>query len=111
MSYAGTRTIIDADSHLIELDDFVANAATAAERPTTPRLEEQQNPPVSQEAMDRGRELFAKRSADPALMAKFEDGLLDNSKGGWSRLGAFDPQERSRSLDLFGFRKQLVLGT
>ena len=29
MSYAGDRKIIDADSHVIELDDFLANAATS----------------------------------------------------------------------------------
>ena len=36
MSYAGSRNIIDADSHLIELDDFVTNAATSAELPLIP---------------------------------------------------------------------------
>ena len=111
MSYAGTRRIIDADSHLIELDDFVTNAANPSELPLIPRMDAQRTLVVSPEAMDRGRELFAKRSSDPAVMAKFEASLLDNSKSGWSRLGAFDPQERSHCLDLFGFRMQLVLGT
>ncbi len=41
MSYAQSRRIIDADSHLIELDDFVTNAATAAERPVIPRCPEE----------------------------------------------------------------------
>ena len=27
MTYAGTRRIIDVDSHVIELEDFLANAA------------------------------------------------------------------------------------
>ena len=44
-------------------------------------------------------------------MAKFEASLLDTRKSGWSRIGAFDPQERSHCLELFGFQMQLVLGT
>lgn len=111
MGYAGTRRIIDADSHLIELDDFVTIAASPSELPLIPRMDAQQNLPVSAEALERGRELFAKRRSDPAVMARFEAGLLDASKSGWSRLGAFDPAERSHCLDLFGFQAQLVLGT
>jgi predicted TIM-barrel fold metal-dependent hydrolase len=37
--------------------------------------------------------------------------LLDNRKSGWNRLGAFDAQERSHTLDLFGFSMQWVLPT
>jgi predicted TIM-barrel fold metal-dependent hydrolase len=111
MTYAGARRIIDADSHLIELDDFVTNAASAAELPLIRRMDEQKNLPVSADGLARGRELFAKRRSDPATMAKFEAGLLDNSKSGWNRLGAFDPEERSHTLELFGFEMQLVLGT
>jgi predicted TIM-barrel fold metal-dependent hydrolase len=111
MSYAGSRTIIDADSHLIELDDFVTKAATSSELPLIPRMDAQTNLPVASEALARGRELFAKRQASPEVMARFEAGLLDASKSGWSRLGAFDPEERSHTLELFGFQLQLVLGT
>ena len=111
MSYAGPRTIIDADSHLIELDDFVASAAISSELPLIPPMDAQKNLIVSPEALKRGRELFARRRSDPSLMAKFEASLLDTSKNGWSRLGAFDPQERSHCLELFGFQMQLVLPT
>ena len=37
-------------------------------------------------------------------MAKFEASLLDARKSGWSRIGAFDPGERSHCLDLLGFQ-------
>ncbi|MDX2378494.1 MAG: amidohydrolase family protein [Acidimicrobiia bacterium] len=111
MTYSGTRTIIDADSHLIELDDFLASAATADERALIPTIDSQSNLPVAASAMGRARELFEKRKADPATMQKFEASLRDTSKNGWSRLGAFDPDERSHTLDLLGFRLQLVLPT
>src|SRR6185369_183074 len=38
-----------------------------------------------------------------------EDKLLDHK--GWSALGAFDPVERTRALDLLGFDCQLVFST
>ena len=80
MSYAGTRRIIDADSHLIELDDFLINAAIPADKPLIPDMSAQTELPVAQAGLDRGRELFARRQGDPATMAKFEAALLDNSR-------------------------------
>ena len=44
-------------------------------------------------------------------MAKFEEAILDNTKSGWNRLGAFDSAERSHALDLFGYSIQWVLPT
>jgi predicted TIM-barrel fold metal-dependent hydrolase len=111
MTYAETRRIIDVDSHVIELDDFLFNAAHPKEREILPRMDEQNELPVAQAGLERGRELLAKRNNDPDVMARFEAGLLDARRSGWNRLGAFDPQERSRTLDLFGFEQQWVLPT
>ena len=111
MTYAKHRKIIDADSHVIELDDFLHNAADATERELIPPMDAQTELPVVQAGLDRARELFAKRQADPAVMAKFDAAVLDNTKSGWSRIGAFDPAERSHYLDLMGFELQLVLPT
>ena len=111
MTYAGHRKIIDCDSHLIELDDFLSNAARAADLPFIPAMDAQSELPVVQIGIDRGRELLAKRQGDSAVMEKFESALLDNTKSGWNRLGAFDQAERSHTLDLFGFEIQLVLPT
>lgn len=111
MPYAGHRRIIDADSHLIELDDFLEGFADSADRKLLPRMDAQQELPVVPKAIARGRELLARRQADPETMTKFEASLLDTTKNTWSRLGAFDPDERSHTLDLFGFERQLVLPT
>ena len=111
MTYAGSRRIIDADSHLIELDDFLDLAADPSERELIPRMDAQTELPVVAEGLARGRELFARRQNEPDLMARFEATLLDARKSGWNRLGAFDPGERSHALDLFGFERQLVLPT
>jgi len=111
MTYAEHRTIIDVDSHVIELDDFLSNAATDLDKAQIRPMQEQTELPVVQAGLDRARELFKKRQNSPETMAKFEAGLLDNTKSGWSRLGAFDARERSHALDLFGFRMQWVLPT
>ena len=111
MTYAGSRRIIDADSHVIELDDFLESVAEPSERELIPRMDAQTELPVVVEGLARGRELFARRQGDPELMARFEASLLDASRSGWNRLGAFDPEERSHCLDLFGFEMQLVLPT
>lgn len=111
MSYAGNRKIIDADSHIIELDDFLASFADPSERDLIPSMMAQKELKVSPEGLERGKELFAKRQNDPEIMAKFDAALMDNKKSGWNRLGAFDPSERSHALDLFGFQLQLVLPT
>lgn len=111
MSYAAHRRIIDADSHVIELDDFLERFADARDRKLIPPMDAQTELPVVRSGLERGRELFAKRQADPEVMAKFEAGLLDASRSGWNRIGAFDPQERSHCLDLLGFDLQLILPT
>ncbi|MDG2306113.1 MAG: amidohydrolase family protein [Candidatus Binatia bacterium] len=111
MTYAAHRRIIDADSHVIELDDFLVEFADPAERALIPPMDAQTELPVVPEALARAKELFALRQEDDAVMAKFEASLLDTRKSGWSRIGAFDPKERSHALDLFGFEMQLVLPT
>ncbi len=111
MTYAETRIIIDADSHIIELETFLAKAARQADLPLIRPMDEQTELPVMKPGLDRGKELYEKRLDDSEFMKKFEDALLDNTKNGWSRLGAFDPKERSHALDLLGFKIQWVLPT
>lgn len=111
MTYAGNRRIIDVDSHVIELSDFLHEAADPAVRALLPAMSDQTELPVSQEGLDRGLELFAKRQSDPRAMSKFESHMMEVRANGWSRLGAFDPKERSHALDLMGFEQQWILPT
>ena len=111
MTYASNRRIIDVDSHLFELDDFLHSVATAEEAPFIRPMDAQDELPVSLEAVERGREHLERRNADPEVMAKFEAGMFDISRSPWSRLGAFDPADRSHALDVLGFERQVVLGT
>ena len=66
---------------------------------------------VSLEAIAKGRQHLERRNADGEVMAKFEAGMFDISRSPWSRLGAFDPADRSHALDVLGFEAQLVFST
>jgi predicted TIM-barrel fold metal-dependent hydrolase len=105
MSYAGTREILDADSHVMELPDFLDEflEPELAERLRRDTLEAAK--PLVDEAVDRAQA----RRADAGKATTAEERLLVDK--GWLALGAFDPGERSRVLDLLGFRSQLVFAT
>lgn len=111
MTYSGTRRIIDVDSHLIELEDFLFKAASAEEKALIPSMLDQKPVIQKRERLEMGREQFLARKGDPVLTKQYEEQILDNSKVGWGRLGAFDSAERSRAIDLFGYEIQLVLAT
>lgn len=111
MNYAGARKIIDADSHIIELDDLLTNFASPEDRHLIPPMMDQKHLTADQKAHDRGKELFEKRSKNPEMSAKFESTLMDNKISGWNRFGAFDPTERSKAMDIWGYKRQLVLPT
>lgn len=109
MSYAGTRRIIDVDSHLIELEDFLFQAATEDEKARIPALLLQKPVIQKRDRLELGRQQFIARQGNRALAAQYEAQILDNTQVGWGRLGAFNPVERSRALDPFGYAIQLVL--
>ncbi|MGP0030209.1 MAG: amidohydrolase family protein [Acidimicrobiales bacterium] len=105
MTYAGQRVILDADSHVMELADFLDDFIDPAQRDRLRRRGMEALGPVLDDAVARAR---ARRS-DPAEAAAAEDRLLVDK--GWSAMGGFDPAERSRVLDLFGFDAQLLFAT
>jgi predicted TIM-barrel fold metal-dependent hydrolase len=105
MAYAGNRQILDADSHLMELPGFLDDYIEPELRERLRGRQMEVFTPILDEAVARAR---ARRN-DPAEKAKAEDRLLLDK--GWMALGAFDPTERRRVLDLFGFQGQLVFPT
>jgi len=105
MTYAGDRTILDADSHVLELADFLDDFVDASERDLLRRERLQGFAPIFDDAIARAEA----RRTTPDALARAEARLLDDK--GWFALGAFDPEERSRALDLLGFDAQLVFAT
>lgn len=105
MTYAGDMRILDADSHLMELDDFLDDYLSAADRGLLNRGLFQARKDVLDTAVSKA----AARRSDKAVSAEAEERLLKDK--GWAAMGGWDPTERSRVLDLLGFEAQLVFGT
>jgi uncharacterized protein len=104
-TYAGGRRILDADSHVMELADFLDGFIDPEQRDRLRRRGMEALKPV----LDKAVQGVEARRADPAKAAEAEARLLQDK--GWSALGAFDVAERTRVLDLFGFDGQLVFAT
>ncbi len=105
MPYASGRTYHDADSHIMELRDWLPRYADPGIRERIRPLHLGGAGALAEKAVD---EASARRN-DPEAARALENRLM--SAKGWSALGAFDPTERSRALDLLGFDKQLVFST
>jgi predicted TIM-barrel fold metal-dependent hydrolase len=105
MTYAGERAILDADSHVMELADFLDNFIDPDHAVRLRRRGMDALTPVLDQAVARAD---ARRS-DAEVSAGAEERLMVDK--GWSAMGGFDPTERSRVLDLLGFGGQLVFAT
>jgi predicted TIM-barrel fold metal-dependent hydrolase len=105
MPYATGRTFYDADSHIMEMEDWLPAYADPAVRGRLRPLDVTKAGPRD----GRGPEEMEARRRDPALAATLESNLMGAK--GWRALGAFDQAERIRALDLLGFQKQLVFTT
>ena len=100
MSYAGTRRIIDADSHLMEWPGFLTEHADPSVRAGLPAITGGLS----------GLDVTATVRADDerrALVALGDD-LVRRGPKWHAALGATDGAERSSALDLLGFERQVV---
>lgn len=110
MSYAGDRVCWDADSHLMPLPDFLSRHADPPLRDAL-RIDGGRNGGAGFEKFFRKIvDDVEQRRADPEQTAALEQNVIATAKG-WAAHGACDPRERSRTLDLLGFRGQLVFST
>ena len=104
------RPYYDADSHIMELPDFLRVYADPDIRDELPLVDYSASIVTDEEV----EEIVAQgnRHSDEHIAAQlaFGDGLIANSKE-IQALGAFDPDDRSAAMDLLGFRKQLVFAT
>jgi len=104
------RAYYDADSHIMELPDFLKRYADPELRDEIPNVSYSASIVTDEEVaviMDQGgRHSPEHVAAQIALGEK----LIESSKE-IQALGAFDPQDRTKAMDLLGFRKQLVFAT
>ena len=108
MTYAGNRQIYDADSHLMELPDFLSAHAEASVARALPDL------PAVLAGGQFDPSLYANREGHDANTVAKLTALGDNLTKGpkWhDALGAFSGAERSRALDLLGFERQIIFSS
>jgi len=111
MAYApADRAIYDADSHIMELPDFLKRYADPALREEIPEVSYAASIVTDEEVAaimaQGGRHSVEHVAAQVAL----GDRLIESSKE-IQALGAFNPADRTTALDLLGFRKQLLFAT
>ncbi|MGH9185941.1 MAG: amidohydrolase family protein, partial [Acidimicrobiales bacterium] len=105
MPYAQGRTFYDADSHIMETSGWLAGFADPGIRD---RIRPMHLGGAGEATTDHLAAAEA-RVSDATATAALEGELM--TAKGWGALGAFDPAERSRALDLLGFDSQLVFST
>lgn len=113
MSYAGDRVswaCWDADSHLMPEPDFLSRHADPAFRAALRIGGGKSGGPEFEKRFEKMIGEVRARLEDPEKTAALEEDVIASAKG-WQAHGAVDPQERSRTLDLLGFRGQLVFST
>jgi len=107
MTYAGDRLILDADSHLMELPDFLTAHADPSARERMPALGSlatgQFNPGGHLGKSGHDRETVER-------LVSLGDRITHGPK--WHQaLGSFSGTERGLALDLLGFRRQVVFSS
>jgi predicted TIM-barrel fold metal-dependent hydrolase len=111
MTYApATRAFYDADSHIMELPDFLKAYADPQLRDEIPEVSYSASIVTDEEVAvivgQGGRHSAEHVAAQIAL----GDRLIESSKE-IQALGAFNAADRSTAMDLLGFKKQLVFAT
>ena len=109
MAYAQGRTYYDADSHIMELPDFLVEHADPDMRERLPVIKVPRVGKLANLVDDAARERRHGDAHIADLMA-LGDKLISGPKG-YMALGAFNADERTRALDILGFSRQLVFAT
>lgn len=107
MSYAGSRVICDADSHLMELPDFLTAHADPGVRDRLPPIGL-----LTTGLFDPGEHVGKGGHAPDVVdeLVRLGDRITRGPK--WhDALGAFSGPERSMALDLLGFERQVVFSS
>jgi predicted TIM-barrel fold metal-dependent hydrolase len=111
MAYAPDhRPFYDADSHIMELPDFLQKYADPELRKDIPAVSYSASLVTDEEVaeiMARGGRHSEEHLAE---LLGLGDRLIESSKE-IQALGAFDGHERSQAVDMLGFKKQLVFAT
>jgi uncharacterized protein len=106
MTYANSRLMLDADSHIMETPDWVERHADPKIRARLAPLALGKAGGATYKLIEEAVEKARQRVAQARPIANVVSGTK-----GWHAPGAFDPGERAQALDDLGFARQLVFST
>jgi predicted TIM-barrel fold metal-dependent hydrolase len=109
MTYATGRTYYDADSHIMELPEFLADFAAPNEREQLPKIKVPRRGTLAN-LVDEAERTGKHSDTHIAELMSLGDRMIGGPKG-YMALGAFNRDERAKALDMLGFSKQLVFAT
>jgi uncharacterized protein len=109
MAYAQGRTYYDADSHIMELPDFLAEYAEADMRERLPPIRVPSRGTLAN-LVEEAKRTRRHNEQEVSSMIALGDQLISGPKG-YVALGAFNREERAQALDQLGFARQLVFAT
>ena len=111
MTYApANRPMYDADSHIMELPDFLKKFADPKWCDEIPNVSYSASVVTDEEVAEIVARGSRHSEAHVAQLLGLGDKLIESSKE-IQALGAFDGQERSMAMDMLGFKRQLVFAT
>ena len=111
MTYApATRAFYDADSHIMELPDFLKAYADPDLREAIPEVSYSASIVTDEEVAVIVNQGNRHSPEHVAAQVELGDALIEKSKE-IQALGAFNRDDRTKALDMLGFKKQLVFAT
>jgi len=111
MTYApDDRAIYDADSHIMELPDFLQKYADPDLRAVMPAVSYSASIVTDEEVAEIVAQGGRHSDAHLSYLVGLGDKLIEKSKE-IQALGAFDGRDRKIAIDMLGFKKQLVFAT
>lgn len=109
MTYANGRQIMDADSHLMELPDFLSRSVDSGMKDRIPSLGDIRLADVGNQMRALDGSSGHSETELQELLA-LESNITRGPK--WhAALGSFNGSERSKALDLLGFEKQVIFSS
>ncbi len=108
-TYADGRVIDDCDAHIMEPPGWLASFAPTSVADRLPVMD--MGVPEFTETIARGANHLAQRRSDPAAADAAVAEFMTMPRKGWGAFGDHDPVERTATLDLLGFRSQVVFPT
>jgi len=108
-TYAGNRSVVDIDSHILEPVGWLKSYADRSMRDEIPELGN--DDPEFTELLRHAAADHQRRVSDPEFRTMAANDYMKMSRKGWLSLGGWDPNERSIALDKLGFTSQVVFPT